>query len=212
VEVIAIGCTNPDWTLGDDGVCRSSRDGTYDGSGGGGGDWGGWDGGGGGGDGGSGELGPTTESTNDEIAPQDTVPNCTQAQTTNWANAFCRSTRPTGARLDSTNAALNRMEQRGGACAELAREGRRLLSIGRLGYFVPQAGDAGGWGSSDIGVIVADYWVDQYSGGRVSADNRNLDHSLGHEIDHALGRAHIDAAGYETANSRACSGLTGTSP
>jgi len=45
VEVIAIGCTNPDWTMGEDGVCRSSRDGTDDGSGTGGSDWG--DGGGG---------------------------------------------------------------------------------------------------------------------------------------------------------------------
>lgn len=44
VDVIATGCTNPDWVRGDDGVCRSSRDGTADGSGGGGGDWSGGDG------------------------------------------------------------------------------------------------------------------------------------------------------------------------
>jgi len=206
VDVIATGCTNPDWVRGDDGVCRSSRDGTADGSGSGGGDWGGGDGGGGD------VFGPATESMNDEIAEQDTVPNCTQAQTTDWANAFCRSTAPAGARLDSTNAALNRMEQRGEACAELAREGRRLLSAGRLGYFVPTTGDAGGWGDSDIGVIVADYWADQYSGGRVSGDNRNLDHILSHEIDHVLGRDHTDTGGYETPNSRTCSGLSGTSP
>jgi hypothetical protein len=141
VEVVATGCTNPDWTMGEDGVCRSSRDGTPDDTGGGGADWGG----GGGGSGGD-VPGPTTASTNDDIAEQDTVPDCTQAQTTDWALAFCRSTRPAGARLDSTNAALNRMEQRGGACADLAREGRQLLSAGRLTYFVPQTGDAGGWG------------------------------------------------------------------
>jgi hypothetical protein len=41
VDVIVTGCANPDWTRGEDGVCRSSRDGTGDGSGSGGGDWGG---------------------------------------------------------------------------------------------------------------------------------------------------------------------------
>jgi hypothetical protein len=194
--------------MGEDGVCRSSRDGTPDDSGGGGADWGGGGGGGTGGD----VPGPTTASTNDTIEDQDTVPDCTQSQTKNWQQAFCRSAPPTNAQLDSTNAALNRIEQRGGACAELAQEGRRLLSIGRLQYFAALSTDAGGWANPDIGVILASFWVDRYSGARVTSDNRNLDFALSHEIDHALGRNHTDAAGYETPNSRACSGLSGTSP
>ncbi|HEX6042200.1 hypothetical protein [Longimicrobium sp.] len=103
------------------------------------------------------------------------------------------------------------MEQRGGECASLAAEGRRLFGQGELRVFAPVAGDAGGWGSAQIGVLIADYWVDRFSD-TISGDNRNLEHTLSHEIDHKLGREHTDALGYETPNSRTCSGLSGTSP
>lgn len=156
-------------------------------------------------------LSPESEDLDDRISPQDTVPDCAQTQTIDWAQAFCRSAAPTGARADTINAALDRMEQRGGECASLAAEGRRLLGQGHLRVFSPVAGDAGGWGDARIGVLIADYWVDAFSD-TVSSDNRNLEHALSHEIDHELGRDHTDQAGYETPNSRTCSGLTGTSP
>lgn len=167
--------------------------------------------GGGGGSGTGTKPSPQTENLDDHISPQDTVPNCTVAQTVNWAKAYCRASAPTGTRRDAVNAALDRMEQRGPECANLAAQGRLLLGQDRLQVFAPVTGDAGGWGSPTIGVLVADYWIDQFST-TVSADNRNLDHTLSHEIEHVLGREHIDQAGYETPNSRTCSGLSGTSP
>lgn len=155
---------------------------------------------------------PETASEDDYISPMDTVPNCTVVQSAAWADAYCRATVPSGARADTINAALNRIEQRGGECATIAAQGRTLLAAGRLKVFAPQSGDTGGWGDSDIGVLIADYWVDHFSS-TVTSDNRNLDLSLSHEIEHSLGRSsHVDAGGYDTLNSRTCSGLSGTSP
>lgn len=147
----------------------------------------------------------------DAISPLDTVPNCAVAQTRPWARAYCRSTMPNAAREAAIRAALTRMEQRGEQCAQLAARGRELLNSGRLRTFAPVDGDHGGWGNPNIGVILAEYWIDQYAS-TASPDNRNLDHTLAHELDHTFGRMHTDFTGYETANSRACSGLSGTSP
>lgn len=99
------------------------------------------------------------------------------------------------------------MEGRGAECARIAAEGRNLINAGKFRYFTPVFGDSGGWGSSIVGVLLPDYWVDRYAT-TVSNDNRNLDLALAHEIEHTMGRTHVDAGGFHTPNSQACSGLS----
>jgi hypothetical protein len=96
---------------------------------------------------------PETPSLKDFIPPTDTVPNCTQTQSASWAKAYCRASAPSEARAEAVGSALDRIAQRGGACALMAAEGRALLSSGRLQLFSPRTGDAGGWGSPTIGLL-----------------------------------------------------------
>ena len=161
-------------------------------------------GGGGDGGGGDGDAPPEAALAGDEITSE--PPDCSKPQTENWAAAYCRAVAPSGTRLTWTNAALDRIAQRGQECASIAARARELLSQNALRYFAPQTGDKGGWASSDIGVLLADYWVDQY-GDPASTVTKNFDHTLVHEVEHTLNRGHIDAAGYYTPNSKQCGGL-----
>lgn len=149
---------------------------------------------------------PETASRNDEIPAQDTLPNCSRTQTAVWAKAYCRSQTPSATQAAAVSAAFDRIEQRGPECALIAAEGRRLAAQGRIRLFEPVTGDPGGWGSPTVGVLIASYWVDNYATAP-TADNRNLDHTLAHEVEHVMRRSHVDS-GYETPNSRACSGLS----
>jgi hypothetical protein len=58
-------------------------------------------------------------------------------------------------------------------------------------------------------MVLSDVWFDYYASASRPAINagyrRTLQFMLGHEVDHILGRSHIDAAGAATPNSQACS-------
>jgi hypothetical protein len=145
----------------------------------------------------------------DDDVPIDQIPDCSQPQQTNWAKAFCRALEPTSENLRRTRSALERLTQKGGECAVIAAFGRDLLeSRHMLRYFAPVAGDAGGWGDPDIGVLLALNWVENFG----NEDNTNYSvfvSVLTHEVEHAMGRAHlVDAQGHErneTPHSEACS-------
>lgn len=82
----------------------------------------------------------------------------------------------------------------------------QLYNTGHLRFFSPVKDDAGGWGSPEIGAIMANYRVDLYATS-LTPDGRNLEHSLVHEVEHAMGvRGHIDPGGYDTLNNRRCAG------
>jgi hypothetical protein len=109
------------------------------------------------------------------------------------------------------------MEELGGECANIARTGRDLLAAGKLRYFPRREGYSGGFGRSDIGAMMADYWVDNYATTATAERNsfvpngRNLRHALTHEIELAMKKEHVHVNGtedpYNTANSKLCSGL-----
>lgn len=143
--------------------------------------------------------------------PNSAIPDCYH---TNygwvWQNAYCESTPPIGSRLTATNDALSRIAARGGECANIATTGRQLLSQNKLRYFPNRPEYAGGYGRSDIGALLADYWVDSYATVAAS-DGRTLDSTLVHEIDHVFARDHAVNNGitdpYHTPNSKLCAGL-----
>jgi hypothetical protein len=126
-------CSDPNYERDEWGMCRPrEKSGGGGSSSGNGGDPGG---GSGSADGGAdAEPSPTNEG-NDDVA-HDPPPDCSQPQTDARGRACCRATVPEGDRREKTNAALSRIENRGPACALIAQEGCRLLSQGRLRYFV----------------------------------------------------------------------------
>lgn len=83
-------CSDPTWTRGEDGICRSPRGsgGSTGSDGGAGSEWGG-----GGGESeacfGCDESTPDVEGDDNEII--DEIPDCTEPQQQNWAKAFCRA-------------------------------------------------------------------------------------------------------------------------
>jgi hypothetical protein len=162
--------------------------------------------GGGEGPGGGGSAGGEsgfTWSENDAIVT-DTLPNCGQVQTENWMHAYCGSLPPVGERLARTEAAFERIEQRGAECANIAAFGRQLLAAGGLRYFQQQDWyeEYAGWGSPALGAMLASFWVDQF-GAPGGTGQRNFDNKLVHEIEHAMGRLDHPTPD-QTANSYHC--------
>lgn len=170
------------------------------------------DDGGGGGGGGDGDDSPypppDEESGFDDYHPM-VPPDCTKAVLLPWEHAYCTSEVPTGERLTRTLSALDRIAARGGECTNVAEFGRTLLQAGQLRYY-PYVesihGNYGGWGHPSIGAILDTGWVDAFGGTPTGAPN--FDRKLIHEIEHAMGRNHIDTEGVETPNSAACAGFS----
>ncbi len=103
---------------------------------------------------------------------------------------------------------VGRLNGRGGECANIAAFGERLLESGRIRYFAHVEsihGSYGGWGGPEIGAVLGAFWVDDFGG--TASGHPNFDNKLVHEIEHAMGRGHIDAEGSDTPNSASCSGF-----
>jgi len=159
----------------------------------------------------------------DNTVPVDTfridvdAPNCAQSHSEQWKRDYCRSSEPQGERLNATEAALDRIESRGGECRTIAAYGRKLLSIGTLRYYPREDSSPGGHGVAGL-IMLADDWVTQYANTPTletlpdgTPIQRNLDQMIVHEIDHAmLDNEHGDIHsnyGFSTPNSSSCSGL-----
>lgn len=158
----------------------------------------------------SGEYSPPPDETppdaSRDTVPPGEIPDCTQPQDEDWAQAYCRASLPAGQRLERTRAALAQVAQRGSECARIAQAGSDLLAAGRLRYFPPLPKDFGGWGSPAIGVIVSSNEVDQFGDPARPEAFQAFQRILVHEIEHSLGRDHIDLRGLNTPNSQFCSG------
>lgn len=154
---------------------------------------------------------PATDSPDNhddvpDLIVGDTIPDCTQSQTQTWALAYCRAGPPEGTRLSWTEKAFDRISTRGAECANIAAFGRDLLASGRLQFYEwqEQDGSIGGWGSTEIGVLLADFWIDDF-GDPAGRSQPSFDNKLVHEIEHAMGRGHVEPN--QTPNSLACDGL-----
>lgn len=114
--------------------------------------------------------------------------------------AWCASSPPTGERLQVTNTALDNIEQRGNECAAIAQKGRQLLQNYGLRYYPGSASSEGGWGGPQTGALLDEGWlyfVNGQEGTVVDTDGSklkvNLEFTLVHEIEHALGDLeHVD--------------------
>jgi hypothetical protein len=65
---------------------------------------------------------------------------------------------------------------------------------------------ASGWGDPEIGVLIGSGVIDTFG----DPGNPNVgafDRILVHEIEHAMGREHIDSTSTDTPNARQCSGM-----
>jgi|GEM_PF-6946897 len=176
--------------------------------------------------GGSGDGSGSVALTTGEIE-SDIVPDTLNKANLNCGNpasamefALCHSTplQAGSTYHKRVEAAIARIEQRGGYCATIAGKGRDLLARGDIGMFPsglswtnPTTGGreraAGGYGAGNIGVHLEENWfindtLKNYKG-------FNLDTVLAHEIEHTFGAPHVraDADGWEyTEHDLACGG------
>jgi len=155
-----------------------------------------------------------------DLILDDTVPDCDEEQTEPWKIDFCASSEPTGIRLEKTLTAFNKIEQRGAECINIVSKGRELLENGNLRYFPRpnrQNNVSGGWGFEQLDgglALLMDEWVDNWfeNVASVSENNGstvtvNFEFILIHEIEHVLGRDHIEDSRWLTPNANLCSGL-----
>lgn len=111
-------------------------------------------------------------------------------------------------------AALDRIEQSGGECANIAREGRRLLANQDIGWF-PSGRTwsnghiteqwPGGYGAPNMGAALEENWFKNNT--KKNSKGFNLDSALVHEIEHVMRRDHdrTDDDGWEyTPHDLAC--------
>jgi hypothetical protein len=181
----------------------------------GGGDWGGPGGGGGGGGGGGAGVPecpdygceePSPPHDEDYIEPGSDIPDCTQPVFLDWERAYCDSQPPSGERLTRTQNSLQRVETRGSECANIAAFGRQLLAAGKIRYFPSgDYGNVGGWGDPEMGALLDEAWVDDFGG--TATGYGNFDMKLVHEIEHAMGRGHVEGS-TETPHSASCAGFS----
>lgn len=159
-------------------------------------------------------------SDNDFIQNADSIPDCEQEQITPWKIDYCNSLAPTGVRLNKTNLAFDYIEERGVECAAIVNHGRNILKNGHLRFF-PRPNRswdvAGGRGIENVEdgvVLLMDEWVDNWNDKSFVVQDRNgtfinanFEFALIHEIEHAMGRAHVQGSEWVTPNSLQCSGI-----
>lgn len=173
------GCSNPEWTRDDHGVCEPPPH-----NGGGGsdpGDTGGDDSdpwGGGGGDGSGSDY--SLPSSEDDYVESQEMPDCTDSGTwtEDWHRPYCTGSAPTGSTLTAFDAALSAMEAKGGICAELAQYGRDLLTGGRVRYYTSSGDQLKAWGGPSLGIIMDTRFL-----GRTPPYTHPW--ALAHELEHA---------------------------
>ncbi len=145
---------------------------------------------GGGGDDGSGSGGGggggwTAPGLLNDAAPLDTlIVDCSHV-TNDQASAWCLAGAPDSVQLQITNAAINRIDARGGICSDFAAEARRLLAIGLFKYFEPSGPFTyeGGYGNASMGVLIQGVWARK--GTQRDSHGRNIDSVIVHEVEHA---------------------------
>lgn len=169
--------------------------------------------GGGTGPGGSNGGGPSF--TGDDTVPSHLdPPDCSKVQKEQALIDYCRSLPPSTAQEIEIGHALVIIGGRGGVCQQIANEGSRLLSEGKIKIYRDSPGAVvAAWWSPDINIILGE-WAMALTGTIVYDANdasgqrgqKNLQSILVHEIEHSMGARH-DISGWRTPNSGLCSGL-----
>lgn len=122
-----------------------------------------------------------------------------------WERDYCSGVVPgrTSVTRKSFLAAMNRLELRGGICAQLAAFGRNLLEQGKVRYFNAYDDDLRSFGGPGVGIIIQKQFIH-------NAEPYNHEWVLAHELEHAMtGYVHdltdVDAAGVKhTPNDTYC--------
>jgi len=127
---------------------------------------------------------PAEEPSLADDMDRDTIPpaDCFDPNNDRWEKVYCRATLPDTSQLRKTHQALNRITERGEACAILAQKGRELLASGQITFFAPEGTDAGGYGHRNTGIQLDAGFPAYYD----YPDSR-FEKVLVHEIDHVLG-------------------------
>ncbi len=147
-------------------------------------------------------------------------PDCEEEQTEPRKIDFCASLEPSGVILEKTLTAFNKIEIRGTECINIANKGRELLANRNLRYFPRpnrQNNVSAGWGIEQLDggiALLMDEWIDNWfdkvalvtenDGTPVKV---NFESILIHEIEHVLGREHVEDSQWLTPNANQCSGL-----
>jgi hypothetical protein len=122
---------------------------------------------------------------------------------------YCESSLPNATQKQRIEDALDRIEQRGQACARIAQRARLYLN-NNLIYLDPTPNRASGWGHEGL-VIIWDDYADRYYDDRTRKDDGwandgNLDSILAHEFDHVRGEDHLDGT-HRTEHTEQCSNI-----
>jgi len=177
-------------------------------------------------DAGGGQVGnPTVTAPSSAVPGADpqAVPDCTVEHFLyTKEHAYCSGTEPTDVRLTRISRALDRMRAKGGSCAQLAAVGDAVIAsrqlrvfesgrntpyeywwgFGRNGGALPENGGPSG---PEAYIALGSSLTDQFWDDLHAAPNGvTLQWILAHELDHLLGRGHVDAAELHTPNSAAC--------
>lgn len=157
---------------------------------------GGYQGGGGGSGGGYEGSSTSVANTSTDFSPDTIKPNCANPGSGEEYEA-CNAPQPDADQWQKVRDSLNRIEMRSSSCAEIANKGRELLAAGKIRFFHHKAayGDTAGWGNVGYGVLLEiEYWLFDHFTDKDRL-GRNFDTGLAHEIEHAMGRTHIDTNG-----------------
>jgi len=155
----------------------------------------------------------------DDFVPLDTLSiDCSNPQ--GWrAHAYCAAAPPEDEDLNDVQDALDRIEQRGEACADIDSHGRSQLQAGMIRFYPRNVHPNAGGGFSWVGrpIHLSDQWIRYGADSGIAVTDPtgetirlSLDMALVHELEHNLGRDHIVVNGTEslflTPNVLQCSG------
>lgn len=157
-------------------------------------------------------------ATFDDLIPDDDpTPDCSQPQTIPWKIAYCARTLPNPTQKTRLEDAISNIRGRGGSCVAIADTAAARLSAGQIQFYPTTPGVDGGYGRTDIGIIMDVLWVTSYHSTPTAGETdlsgnpirRSLEQTLVHETEHVMGESHTDGErGFRTPNSGICSGFS----